>query len=117
MAVDQAFLNALQGLQGKIVKVTAKNAKELDVTPGAPPDKIPYYLVQYKGVVMVPAVRPFPETNPNGVPCLYLQEQTGLKQVYAISVDSIEEVDDELPDTAPQEIAMGALQNPNTPQQ
>ena len=92
--LDPAFVEGLKSFEGKVVKVTAKCRKSLDAEPGA--SDTGYYLADYVGQVLSPALRHYPENNQNGVLCLYIQATDVRKQVYAIAVTSITEVDDEI---------------------
>lgn len=110
MAIDYSdpYIVALMQLAGKKVKVEVRQEKVLDVAPGKPAGD-GFYLVYYYGVVLKPAVRPYPEDNPEGVPCIYIQESAARQTTFALELHNVTEVDDEIPDEQWKEVTMTGL--------
>lgn len=106
------FEDGLRAMAGKLVQVKVKRSKAVDQAPGE--DPAGFFIVDYTGHILSPAIRPYPENNPNGVPCLFIQTIDGRKEIVAIQVSVILEVDDELPPTQLQQIDMAGLTNPTS---
>jgi hypothetical protein len=106
--MEQEFLEGLAALEGKRVRVRAKLRKSVDVAPDVV-DVEGFYYADYLGVVLKPAVSPYPKENPNGQLCLWIQTWCVRQQVYAISLESIEEVDDEVLVEPPIHVTMSGL--------
>jgi hypothetical protein len=115
-APEFSFAEALQALVNKRVRVHAKKMKSIDQAPGEAPDKDGFFYVDYFGTVLNPAVRPYPENNPSGIPSLYIQTWDARQQIYAIALDVIEDVDDEIAPDAPIHVSMTGLTSPTAPQ-
>ena len=114
MAVDQQFLEDLQTFAGKYVQVRVKRSKAVDAEPGVAVPDGGFYFTDYQGDVMNPAIRTYPEDSPTGPLCLYLQTRDQQQKVFALAVDSIDEVDDEVKPPAPMHVSMNALTNPSS---
>ena len=107
---SQFWLENLPAYQGKLIKLHVRRSKEVDNSPGAA--STGYYYEDYTGVVMNPAIRPYPENNPEGVTCVFILGRDATKTIYAIPLDSIEEVDDEILEAAIPEVAISSLTTP-----
>jgi len=98
--------------EGKYVNVKMRQTKAVDAAPGEATSG--YFIVDYAGDILSPAVRPHPEHNPEGPLCLYIQTRDQLRKVYALDLNDIEEVDDEVVAPAPVQVNMSGLTNPNS---
>ena len=68
-----------------------------------------YFLVEYFGDLQDPPLRPYPEDDPNGPTCLYLQDRSVQRNMFALNLDSVEEVDDEVQQPQPMTVNMSGL--------
>lgn len=108
--VSQEFLEGLVSLKGKVVQVTTRRSKALDAEPGE--SSSGYYLVKFTGIVQDPPLRTWPEDNPNAVLCFWIKTTDQRQTIYAIAVDSIDEVDDEIEVQEPKPVHMTGLTVP-----
>ncbi len=112
--MDQDFIQGLMSLQGKRVKVRLKRRKDVTLSgeQQSAPGTADFYYEDYFGTVLSPAVRTYPEDNPQGILALFVQTWDARQQIYALALESIEEVDDELPIETFKQVGMSGLQNP-----
>ena len=108
---SQFWLENLPAYQGKLLKLKVRRSKEVDNAPGTASSG--FYYEDYTGVVMNPAIRPYPENNPEGVVCVFILGKDATKTIFAIPLDSIEEVDDEIQENVLQEVAISSLTIPD----
>ena len=112
MPVDMQLVEALKQWEGKFVVVKVRQTKAVDASPGEV--AAGYFMVEYSGDILSPAVRPFPENQPNGPLCLYIQTRDQQRKVFALDLNDIQEVDDEVKTPAPVSVAMSGLTTPGS---
>ena len=106
--LDPVFLEGLQALKGKLVKVIMKMQKSVESTMGGEAEG-GFYFITYVGYVQDPAV-----AMHNGYPCVFLETADAKRQLTALAIPCIEEIDDEVGTETAAEISMGALQSPTS---
>ena len=105
--VSQEFLVGLRALEGRFVNVRVRRSKVLGAEPGE--ESSGFYFVDIQGIIEKPALKMYPEDSRNGTLCLYVRTVDQTQKIYAIAVDSIDEVDDEVQRQEPVHVTMTGL--------